>query len=239
MSNRYRFALVSGTVLAAMIDLHSPIAQAQSKVGVASAVNNEVAVGPRRLAVGSDVHANERVRTGDASTAQLLFLDQTNLNIGPRAEVTLDRFVYNPNRGAGNVVLSATRGAFRFVSGTQNPASYTIKTPSATIGVRGTVIDGAVTRNYSIIGVVEGVALVGGMTVLAGQLVIVYANGTIQGPFAYDPSVFNIYVGLDPKRFEYQDTKHDLLDQNFGINLRNEPPAPPPSKLGQFRARRR
>ena len=53
----------------------------------------------------------------------------------------LDRFVYNPNRGSGNVVLSTARGALRFVTGAQNPTNYTIKTPVATIGVRGTIAE--------------------------------------------------------------------------------------------------
>ena len=57
----------------------------------------------------------------------------------PPSEVRLDRFVYNPDRKAGNVVIEASRGAFRFVSGSQNPSNYTIKTPLATIGVRGAI----------------------------------------------------------------------------------------------------
>src|SRR5215475_3239435 len=95
--------------------------------------------GSGTLSVGSELFSNETVRTGEASQAQLLFLDQTNLSVGARSEVKLDRFVYNPDRKTGNVVIEASRGAFRFVSGSQNPRSYTIKTPFATIGVRGTI----------------------------------------------------------------------------------------------------
>src|SRR5215831_17290625 len=93
----------------------------------------------RAMAAGSELFSNETVRTGEASQAQLLFLDQTSLSVGARSEVRLDRFVYNPDRKAGNVVIEASRGAFRFVSGSQNPSNYTIKTPLATIGVRGTI----------------------------------------------------------------------------------------------------
>jgi hypothetical protein len=78
-----------------------------SKIGVASAVKNSVqGSNNRALSAGSEVFTNERVRTGTDSTAQLLFLDKTSLSIGPQAELTLDKFVYNPNRGSGEVVLN-------------------------------------------------------------------------------------------------------------------------------------
>ena len=95
---------------------------AAQKIGVASAVKNSVDVvgaGARPLSNGSDVGANERIRTGQQSTTQLLFLDQTTLNIGAQSEVVLDRFVYDPNGGAGKVVINAGVGVFRFVTGAQ------------------------------------------------------------------------------------------------------------------------
>ena len=116
---------------------------ADSKIGVASVAINQVhgILGgtTRAMSAGSELFSNETVRTGEASQAQLLFLDQTSLSVGARSEVKLDRFVYNPDRKAGNVVIEASRGAFRFVSGSQNPSNYTIKTPLATIGVRGAI----------------------------------------------------------------------------------------------------
>jgi hypothetical protein len=53
--------------------------------------------------------------------------------------VVLDRFVYDPNRGLGNVALSTTQGALRFITGSQNPSTYRVDTPVATITVRGTL----------------------------------------------------------------------------------------------------
>lgn len=142
---------VSSLVLAAVFASNGAAAQNSAKIGVAAAVKNKVegAVGSslRPLASGSDVFAREVVRTGEQSTAQLLFLDETSLSIGPQSEVTLDRFVYDPNRGAGSVVFNATRGAFRFASGSQRSSSYQIRTPVATIGVRGTLFDVYLARN--------------------------------------------------------------------------------------------
>jgi len=126
---------------------------AQSEIGVASAVKNGVTVAlsgkSRTLATGNKVYANEVVSTGDQAVAQLLFLDETSLSIGPRSEVTLDSFVYDAKRGTGRMVLNATRGVVRFISGSMQSSSYQIRTPVATIGVRGTVFDVLLSRSAS------------------------------------------------------------------------------------------
>jgi hypothetical protein len=69
--------------------------------------------------------------------AGLQFRDQTNLDVGPSSSVRLDRFIYDPNRGTGEVILNATRGSFRFSTGAQGSKSYQVKTPYGTLGVRG------------------------------------------------------------------------------------------------------
>jgi hypothetical protein len=192
------------------------------KIGVASVVTNAVqGSSPQRsLAVGNDVFSAEKIRTGDASAAQLMFLDSTNVNIGARSELTLDRFVYNPARGAGNVVLSASKGTFRFITGSQNPTNYSIKTPVATIGVRGTIVDvrtGVVSGvNTTVITLVEGRVIV---TTLSGQQLVldkpgtsyvVKSNGLVQGPIAGSGLVANFLS--EPKLYEPPDHRMDLID---------------------------
>jgi len=192
------------------------------KIGVASVVTNSVegSSPPRSLAVGNDVFSRERIRTGAASAAQLLFLDSTSVNVGARSEITLDRFVYNPSRGAGNVVLSASKGAFRFITGSQNPSNYSIKTPVATIGVRGTIVDvrtGVVSGvNTTIVTLVEGRVVI---TTLTGQTLvldrpgtsyIIKSNGTVQGPLVGNGQVASFLT--DPKLFELPDNRLDMLD---------------------------
>src|SRR5262249_8589534 len=62
------------------------------------------------LSVGAGVHANETIGTDKAGVAGLQFHDQSNLDVGPNSSVRLDRFIYNPNRGTGQVILDATKG---------------------------------------------------------------------------------------------------------------------------------
>jgi len=111
-------------------------------IGVAASITPSAERGTgtvfRTLATGSELHANETVRTGDAGKADLVFIDRTNLTVGPTSEVVLDKFVYDPVGNKGKVVVQTTRGAFRFVTGTQDHSAYQINTPYGSLGVRGT-----------------------------------------------------------------------------------------------------
>jgi hypothetical protein len=79
----------------------------------------------------------KRVKTGSSGKAGLQFNDQSNLSVGPSSQVRLDKFVYDPSKGGGSAVIEATRGTFRFTSGSQNGGQVTIKTPHGMLGVRG------------------------------------------------------------------------------------------------------
>jgi hypothetical protein len=134
----------TASILALACGLQAQPAQAQ-RAGVASAVRNEVSGirggSTRQLSAGASVYSSELIRTGDASLAQLTFLDETTLSVAAKSEVRITRFVYDPNRPSSAKVISASKGAFRFVSGSSNPSSYKVQTPTASIGVRGTIFD--------------------------------------------------------------------------------------------------
>jgi hypothetical protein len=127
--------------LAVLFALQATAFAEEPKIGSATATKNkvegEVNGQHQPIAKGSDVFTNETVRTGDASVADLVFLDSTNLSVGPTSEVRLDKFVYDPTGSSGAVVIQATKGAFRFVTGSQDKRVYEIKTPFGTLGIRG------------------------------------------------------------------------------------------------------
>jgi hypothetical protein len=114
-------------------------------IGKATITKNQVrgilGTDQRPINVGSDVFSDELVQTGSGSLARLVFLDNTDLAVGPQSEVRLDKFVYDPQGKTGDVVIHLSRGAFRFVTGTLPHRSYNIVTPYATLAVRGTVFD--------------------------------------------------------------------------------------------------
>jgi hypothetical protein len=126
-------------VLALLFALPATASNAQqTRIGKATSVKPQAEGSiAGLLRADSDVHANETVRTGTSGVADLRFIDQTNLSVGPTSVVRLDKFVYDPNKGSGSVVIDATRGSFRFVAGSQDKRAYKIKTPYGTLGIRG------------------------------------------------------------------------------------------------------
>ena len=113
-----------------------------ARVGVASVVDGEPKGLPpagteRVLQVGNDMAPNERITTGTNDKAHIVFLDGSSLTVGPNSVLTIDKFVYDPERKTGEMTLTASRGAFRFVGGAiSKNAEVTVKTPVATMGSR-------------------------------------------------------------------------------------------------------
>lgn len=119
-------------------------------IGVAALVVKEVKLANAQQPKGKPVKIRQRIalgdqiQTGKASRLQVLLLDRSSFSIGANARLTIDRFVYDPARGR-DAGASVTRGAFRFLSGQRNSANRaTIASPVATIGIRGTILEGTV-----------------------------------------------------------------------------------------------
>jgi FecR protein len=134
-----------GSVLTILFAMQSTVSNADPRIGTAASTrpNVEALAGgsTQTLSAGSELYANQTVRTGNRGMADLVFLDKTNLSVGPTSEVRLDKFVYDPTGSAGSVVLQATRGAFRFVTGSQAKHAYQVSTPHGSLGVRGTTVE--------------------------------------------------------------------------------------------------
>jgi hypothetical protein len=189
--NTARLSLAIGLMALSALGATSA-AHAQS-VGNIGAVNPDALGAPpggssRKLVLGSGVVQNERVQTNAQGTAQVAFLDRSSLNIGRNSTVVIDRFVYDPSRGAGEMSASITRGALRFVGGqVSHTAGATIQTPAATIGVRGgmatiVILPGGGLRVINNHGVLT-IANNAGSTVLrrAGYEVLILGPGSAPG----------------------------------------------------------
>ena len=136
---------IPALLLTALFAMQVTLSEAATQIGVAASIkpNADRVVGAKAetLAPGSELHANETVRTGNLGQADLVFIDKTNLTIGPASEVRLDKFVYDPTGSNGQVVMQMSKGAFRFVTGTQEHRVYKVTTPYGTLGVRGTRVE--------------------------------------------------------------------------------------------------
>jgi len=167
-----------------------PAAAADSDIGVAASVVSRVegsAQGERVIDVGSQIFQNETIRTAPDGRAQLLFLDETVMTVGADAELTLDSYVFDPSQTSGEVVMKATRGAFRFITGNLQSASYRIDTPVATIGIRGTIIDLVVEPDGSVsIVLVEGGATIRSLGGAGGTVELTEAGDYVRVPVGGD-----------------------------------------------------
>jgi hypothetical protein len=90
-----------------------------------------------------EMFLQDEIATGADARLQILLLDETTFTVGPESNVTIDRFVYDPESGTGEVAAEVTKGIMRYVSGSvgkNNPENVTLETPAATLGVRGTAL---------------------------------------------------------------------------------------------------
>jgi hypothetical protein len=134
---------------------------------------------------------------------KFLLADRTNLTVAPTTEIRLDKFVYDPGGASGNVVVIATLGAFRFITGVQPHENYEIKTPVATLGVRGTEFIALVQRDGAEIQLNSGAVIV---TTISGSVVpmnvpqtvlTIDSQGNTQGPTPVSQPLVN-FADLGP-----------------------------------------
>ena len=107
-------------------------ASAAEKIGAIAAVIGKVTIERDGEIIsvkpGSPVFENDKIMTGGSSRAQVLLMDQTAINVGQKAEIVLDKFVFNGDDD--EVALKVTKGTFKFISGkvaTKTPDKVNLK----------------------------------------------------------------------------------------------------------------
>lgn len=93
-----------------------------------------------QLEIDLDVFSYDTVKTGNGKTA-IEFIDQTRVDVTQHSKLIIDEFVYDPAAKTGKLSLKASLGTVRYASGQiakNSMQNVIIKTPTATIGVRGT-----------------------------------------------------------------------------------------------------
>lgn len=133
---------------------------AESPSGEAEKVAQSALANARVLEVNGEIFMGDAIKTGARGEAQIRFIDNTRMVVGPNARVTVDKFVFS-GRTARSVSLNVVKGAFRFITGRSAKRAYSIRTPVIEVGVRGTGLDGFVeSSGRTTIAVYEGSAQV-------------------------------------------------------------------------------
>lgn len=89
---------------------------------------------------GTGVESMDTVKTANGRTA-IQFVDDTRVDVTEHSKLLIDEFVYDPNTKTGALNIKAALGTIRYASGQiakNSRQNIKIRTPTATIAVRGT-----------------------------------------------------------------------------------------------------
>ncbi|MDJ0623424.1 MAG: FecR family protein [Desulfocapsaceae bacterium] len=81
------------------------------------------------------------IRTGSNSSVGLIMEDDTVLSLGPKSEIEIQEFLFDPAERNLSFVAKMIRGTFSFITGQiakLAPRKVKLETPDATLAVRGT-----------------------------------------------------------------------------------------------------
>lgn len=110
--------------------------------------------------VGSTLDLKDTLITKDKSKALLLFNDKTSITVGKNSTMNMKSFVYDLQQPSKDkATFKFAKGLFRTITGQIgkiNKKKFKIKVKSASIGIRGTVFDVAVSKDATKVGVVQG-----------------------------------------------------------------------------------
>jgi opacity protein-like surface antigen len=112
-----------------------------SAVRIVNTVTGSLDQQQHNIAVGDGVSQNEAIEVAPDALGELKLRDDTKLALGPGSRLVLDKFVYDPSPSIGSVSVNLAKGAFRFITGQSRKGNYELRTPSASITVRGTIFD--------------------------------------------------------------------------------------------------
>lgn len=91
--------------------------------------------------VGTPLFTGSLLRTGANGALGVTFKDNTVMSFGPDTELTVDDYAYAPNKGHLKLGANLAKGTLAYLSGAIakiKPGAVSVKTPTGTIGVRGT-----------------------------------------------------------------------------------------------------
>src|SRR3989442_7604928 len=94
-----------------------------------------------RAATGTPVQSGDTIRVGPASNAQIRMTDESIVGLRPGTVFRIDAYEYSGQAEARSI-FSLLKGGFRTVTGAigrlHSRERYAVRTPTATIGIRGT-----------------------------------------------------------------------------------------------------
>ena len=145
----YSFLFITLITGILSINNHARAQTTTESIGVVSLINNIVSAEDDSresiLTGGMKVYPGQKIKTLMNSKVEILFADQTIINLGPDSEIELSSYEGKKNESKFSVKVNS--GIVRFQSGTLPSDSYEILSPDAIVKVKGTKRDLLVSRS--------------------------------------------------------------------------------------------
>jgi len=111
----------------------------------------------RRATAADELVSEEALRTDRDSSIAVKFVDGSELNVEAQSEVVLSDYVYDPAAASTSGTITLNTGLFHFNSNNAvQDENLVLKTPVATIGIRGTQFLVTVADDATIVDILEG-----------------------------------------------------------------------------------
>lgn len=102
----------------------------------------------RKLGVGDAIYSGEHIWTDKGTSVHIQFADESKFSLGPNTEFVIEKFKYAKGGEDDAFHSRIVKGVFRFVSGLiahGKGRDMQVRARVATIGIRGTQVEGEVT----------------------------------------------------------------------------------------------
>ena len=128
-----------------LVCLDARLTQADDSIGAIKKLNGAATVvrekTEHKVNIGAPVFMKDVLKTDNTGSLGITFKDNTMISVGPNTVYTIDEYVYQPDEQKLSFVSKVSKGTLHFISGNLiklAPNAVKVKTPEATIGLRGT-----------------------------------------------------------------------------------------------------
>jgi hypothetical protein len=231
-----RFKLTRQAMLLATISAAFPVTAYCAAGRVDFVIGNveSVAADGRRhpLNKGAEINAGESISTAAGARAQVRFTDGGYVSLQPNTLFRVDEFNYqNKTDGGEKGFFSLLKGGLRAITGAighVNKQTYQVKTPAATLGIRGTGYTMALRDDGLFVNVGEGAISLNNN---AGLLVVTAGNAAFVANFNSAPTPTTAPPlappkDLPPPLFTVADTRDSSGNLIVVPNIPNLPTGP-------------
>ncbi|MCA1908251.1 MAG: FecR domain-containing protein, partial [Magnetospirillum sp.] len=209
-------------------------------IGTATKVSGQVTVkhadgSQEALKDGAAIKVGDDIVTGADGKVGLVFDDGSTFALGAKGHMSVDEMTLPSAQGlGGKQTINVDSGAFSLASGAiakGYPDAMVLKTPVASIGIRGTTVAGqsapeGSANTVSLLPDADGTVGQVSVTTQAGTQVLSQPGATTQVSSAFAPPAPPVI--LSPQQ----------LQQQYGDTLQTLPPPPSPEQLQQMQQQR-